>query len=173
MYDWNLLLFCKYIPTRNRQTKWLKRLILINIFEQYVWNKTVPFVRFEVQPAAWPRGYWFNARTVALPLSPRHNPNLALACYLLAHLHRPFPSPLYWFPIKPTLPPFLFLYSWMCFDWWLSLQPPAQAGSSLANFSTLKMEAIRSSETLVHTRSTRRHIPEDGILQNCTNFLSI
>jgi hypothetical protein len=27
------------------------------------------------------------------------------------------------------------------------------------------MEAIRPSETSVHTRSTRRHIPEDGILQ--------
>jgi hypothetical protein len=38
------------------------------------------------------------------------------------------------------------------------------AGSSLADFSPLKMEAIRSSETSVHTRSTRRHIPEDGIL---------
>jgi hypothetical protein len=47
----------------------------------------------------------------------------------------------------------------------LSLQPPAQAGSSRADFSTLKMEAICSSETLVHTRYTRRHIPEDGILQ--------
>jgi hypothetical protein len=43
------------------------------------------------------------------------------------------------------------------------LQPPAHAGSSLADFSTLKMEAIRSSETSVHTRSTRRHIPEDDI----------
>jgi hypothetical protein len=32
-------------------------------------------------------------------------------------------------------------------------------------FSTLNMEAIKSSETSVHTRSTRRHIPEDGILQ--------
>jgi hypothetical protein len=40
------------------------------------------------------------------------------------------------------------------------------AGSSLADFSTLKMEAIRSSETSVHTRSTRRHIPEDGILHS-------
>jgi hypothetical protein len=30
----------------------------------------------------------------------------------------------------------------------------------------LKMEAIRSSETSVHTRSTRQHIPEDGILHN-------
>jgi hypothetical protein len=47
----------------------------------------------------------------------------------------------------------------------ISLQPLAHAGSSLADFSTLKMEAIRSSETSVHTRSIRRHIPEDGILQ--------
>jgi hypothetical protein len=38
------------------------------------------------------------------------------------------------------------------------------AGYSLADFSTLKMEAIRSSETSVHTRSTWRHIPEDCIL---------
>jgi hypothetical protein len=45
-----------------------------------------------------------------------------------------------------------------------TLQPPAHAGSSLADFSTLKMEAIRSSETSVHTRSTWRHIPEEGIL---------
>jgi hypothetical protein len=55
------------------------------------------------------------------------------------------------------------------------LQLPAHAGSSLANFSTLKMEAIRSSETSVNTRSTRRHIPEDGILhshrrENLKNF---
>jgi hypothetical protein len=42
--------------------------------------------------------------------------------------------------------------------------PPAQAGSSLAEFSTLKMETTRSSETSVHTRSTRRHTPEDGII---------
>jgi hypothetical protein len=48
----------------------------------------------------------------------------------------------------------------------LSLQPPAHAGSSLADFSTLKMEAIRSSETPVHTRSIRCHIPEDGILHS-------
>jgi hypothetical protein len=30
--------------------------------------------------------------------------------------------------------------------------------------ATLKMDAIRSSEPSVHTRSTRCHIPEDGIL---------
>jgi hypothetical protein len=47
-----------------------------------------------------------------------------------------------------------------------SLQPPAHDGSSLADSSTLKMEAVRSSETSVHTRSTRRHIPEDGILHS-------
>jgi hypothetical protein len=40
--------------------------------------------------------------------------------------------------------------------------PPAHAGFSNADFSTLEMEAICSSETSVHTRSTRRHIPEDG-----------
>jgi hypothetical protein len=56
----------------------------------------------------------------------------------------------------------------------LSLQPPANAGSLLADFSTLKMEAIRSAETSVHTRSTRRHIPEDGILHShrCENLKS-
>jgi hypothetical protein len=31
-------------------------------------------------------------------------------------------------------------------------------------FSTLKMEAILSSETSVNTKSTQRHIPEDFIL---------
>jgi hypothetical protein len=46
------------------------------------------------------------------------------------------------------------------------MQPPAHAGSTLADFSTLKMEAIRSSETSVHSRSTRRHIPEDRILHS-------
>jgi hypothetical protein len=44
------------------------------------------------------------------------------------------------------------------------LQPPAQAGSTHADFSNLKMEVILSSETSVHTRSTRHHIPEDVIL---------
>jgi hypothetical protein len=46
--------------------------------------------------------------------------------------------------------------------------------SSLADFSTLKTEAICSSETSVHTRTTRRHIPEGGILHNhrCENLKS-
>jgi hypothetical protein len=34
----------------------------------------------------------------------------------------------------------------------------------LMDFSIPKMEAIRYSETSVHTRYTRHHIPEDGIL---------
>jgi hypothetical protein len=46
------------------------------------------------------------------------------------------------------------------------LQPPAHDGSSLGDFSTLKMEAIRSSETSVHTRPTQCHIPEDRILHS-------
>jgi hypothetical protein len=47
-----------------------------------------------------------------------------------------------------------------------SVQPPAHAGSSLADYSTLKIETIRSSETSVHTRSTQGHIPQDGILHD-------
>jgi hypothetical protein len=46
------------------------------------------------------------------------------------------------------------------------MQPPTHAGSSLADFSIIKMEAINSSETSGHTRSTRRHIPEDGIIHS-------
>jgi hypothetical protein len=51
----------------------------------------------------------------------------------------------------------------------ISLLAPAHAGSSLADFllfsSTLKMEAIRSSEASVNTKSTRRHIPENCFLR--------
>jgi hypothetical protein len=62
---------------------------------------------------------------------------------------------------------------------WLQTEPPVEntqlyknreggplslLPSSLADFSILKIEAIRSSETSVHQRSTRCHIPEDGIL---------
>jgi hypothetical protein len=43
---------------------------------------------------------------------------------------------------------------------------PAHAGSLLAEVSTLKLEAIFSSETSVHTGSTRRHISENGILHS-------
>jgi hypothetical protein len=52
--------------------------------------------------------------------------------------------------------------------------PSAHAGSSLADFSTLKMEAMRSSEMSVNTRSTLRHISEDGILHShrCENLKS-
>jgi hypothetical protein len=54
------------------------------------------------------------------------------------------------------------LYRW---SYEIHLQPPAHAGSSFADFSTLKI-AIRSSETSVHTRSTRPQIPEDRILHS-------
>jgi hypothetical protein len=39
---------------------------------------------------------------------------------------------------------------------------------------TLKMEAIRSSETLILTRATRRNIPEDGFLHShrCESLIS-
>jgi hypothetical protein len=52
-------------------------------------------------------------------------------------------------------------------NWTDVSKEPAHAGSSLADFSTLKMEAIRSSETSVQfTKSTRPHISEDGILHS-------
>jgi hypothetical protein len=57
--------------------------------------------------------------------------------------------------------------------WAFGLQSPAHAGSSLADFSTLKMEAIRSSETSLNARSTQRHIPEDDILHVLTNCKKI
>jgi hypothetical protein len=43
-----------------------------------------------------------------------------------------------------------------------------------ADFSTLKMEAIRSSETSVDTSSTQSHIPEDDILHShrCESLIS-
>jgi hypothetical protein len=44
--------------------------------------------------------------------------------------------------------------------------------SSLVLFNML-MEAIRSSETPILTRATRRHIPDDGILQNYRSLLNL
>jgi hypothetical protein len=47
-------------------------------------------------------------------------------------------------------------------------------GSSLANFSTLKVEVMCSSEASVHTKSTWHNIPENGILHShrCENLKS-
>jgi hypothetical protein len=55
-----------------------------------------------------------------------------------------------------------------------SLKPPAHAGSSLEDFSTLKMETMHYSKTSIHTISTQRHIQEDGILHShrCENLKS-
>jgi hypothetical protein len=46
------------------------------------------------------------------------------------------------------------------------LQPPVHSGSSFADCSTLKMEAIRSSETSFNTISIRRYTQQDGILHS-------
>jgi hypothetical protein len=48
------------------------------------------------------------------------------------------------------------------------------AGFLLCSFWTLKMEAIRSSETSVHKPTARRYITEDGNIHNyrCENLKS-
>jgi hypothetical protein len=43
-------------------------------------------------------------------------------------------------------------------------EPTADAGNTLADLFTLKLETILSSKTSVDARSTQRHIPEDDIL---------
>jgi hypothetical protein len=45
-----------------------------------------------------------------------------------------------------------------------SVELLAHADSPLVDLPTLKMEVINSSETSVHTRTTRRHNPENGFL---------
>jgi hypothetical protein len=54
------------------------------------------------------------------------------------------------------------------FDWLPTLQLPAHAGSSLSDFSTLKMEDIHSSETSIHSRSGRHHIVTTAKTSNLT-----
>jgi hypothetical protein len=52
------------------------------------------------------------------------------------------------------------------------LQPRAHAGSPLVDSSTLKMEAIHSSEASVNARSTQRQIPEDdSVHSHCCESL--
>jgi hypothetical protein len=65
-----------------------------------------------------------------------------------------------------SLPPCSYVYIADGFRLGLSLQAPADAGSPLADFSTLKIEAMLSSETLINPGSTQRHIPEDDILHS-------
>jgi hypothetical protein len=45
-----------------------------------------------------------------------------------------------------------------------SLEVPADAGSPLTDYSTMKMEAIHSFETSVNPGSIQSHIPQDDIL---------
>jgi hypothetical protein len=52
----------------------------------------------------------------------------------------------------------------------LSLQPPAHAGSSHTDFSTPKMEAIRSSETSVHTRSIGAISQKTAFFKLCLHY---
>jgi hypothetical protein len=66
----------------------------------------------------------------------------------------------------PTLPLSLFLYSWVFSTGGSVCSHLLTLVHARGFFSTLKMEAIRSSETSVDPRSTQRHIPEDNILHS-------
>jgi hypothetical protein len=55
---------------------------------------------------------------------------------------------------------------WRCVDLASTDVSPAHTDSPLADFSTLKNEAMHSSETSVDARSTQLHIPEDDILHS-------
>jgi hypothetical protein len=75
------------------------------------------------------------------------------------------PTPPYWNALD------IVKYKWiLVFRKVESLQPAAHSCSPLVDYSTLKMEAIRSSKTSVYPSSTQCNIPEDNILQDI-NFL--
>jgi hypothetical protein len=78
-------------------------------------------------------------------------------------------SPLCLFPLWPHSLSLPVSYTAGCSNWNLSLQPAAHTCSLLADYSTLKMEAIRSSETSIYQSSTQRHIPEVQV-QTLENF---
>jgi hypothetical protein len=111
--------------------------------------------------AVWSWDYWVNAPSEQYLVS--HPDRILTQLWPPTCSTLSLPSPHYWFPTWPSFPPCPYIAEH--FNWQLSLQLLAHTGSSLAVSSTLKMEAIRSSETLVHTKTTRRHIPENGILQ--------
>lgn len=54
-----------------------------------------------------------------------------------------------------------------------NVQPPEHTDFSFADFSNLKVEAFRSSEGSIYTRSTCCHIPEKGILHNFVFVLEL
>jgi hypothetical protein len=103
-------------------------------------------------------------------------PTLAL-CYLLAWpswslLSLPLSS--IDFPCDPLSLYTSVLIQLGVFNWWLSLLATCSRWFLVRGLSTLKMEVTRSSETSVHTRYTRRHIPETGNVhsQRCENLKS-
>jgi hypothetical protein len=54
-------------------------------------------------------------------------------------------------------------YVFLCSMCWLLVTANVFLSSPIV---TLMMEALRSSETLVLTRTTRRHMPEDSVLHS-------
>jgi hypothetical protein len=122
-------------------------------------NQREPAEMHDARLAARARGTWVIALTVTFPF-----PSIpALACYLLAP-HSTDPSPLLStdFPCSPTpFPSSSYITGCLCWHSYLL----TLVHRSWISY-TLKMEAIRSSETSVNTISTRRHIPEDDILHS-------
>jgi hypothetical protein len=102
--------------------------------------------------------YWVNARSVALDLLPPLSDTVPFRHPLLP-VSRPSPDPTQ-FPSLLISYVATLLSPRLLYIWFLRLVAQSAASCSpLADYSTLKSEAILFSETLVNPSSTQRHIP--------------
>jgi hypothetical protein len=76
--------------------------------EEPAWGTQV-----NARSAAYPRRYWVNAHSVALPLPPPTQSYTGSGLLPAGPSPQTLPLSLYWFPMWSTLPHLRFLYSWV------------------------------------------------------------